>query len=176
MIPEVPESGRGVVSAASLLGAVVAVVVMAIWGVNALTAPIEDDEPAASSTTCAPEDQQIEQFVRRAQVTVSVYNTGKRSGRARAALEMLETAGFRPGEIGNGAKGDRVVRAEVRTTDPEDPAAKLVALALGKNAAVVRTDEDYGPGIDVFIGDRFGGLDKRAPKRLALPEPKVTCP
>lgn len=175
MTPDAQTGSRRLISTVSLLGAVVALVIMAVWGVNALTSPIDDDEPRAGSTTCPPEDQKIERFVRRSQVTVSVYNTGKRKNRARATLEMLEAAGFKPGEVGNGEKDDKVVRAEVRTTKTDDPAAKLVALALGKNAKVVVTDEDYGPGPDVFIGDRFGGLDPKAPRRVALTDPKVTC-
>ncbi|MBO9522655.1 MAG: LytR C-terminal domain-containing protein [Nocardioidaceae bacterium] len=175
MIPDVPTRLRGPVTLVSLTGAAVAVVVMAVWGLSSLTAPIEDDEPTASASTCAPEDQQVQTFVRRAQVTVSVYNTGKRKGRARDTLELLERAGFKPGEIGNGEKGDKVVRAEVRTTKTDDSAARLVALALGKGTRVVVTDEDYGPGPDVFIGDRFGKLDPKAPRRVALDEPVRTC-
>jgi hypothetical protein len=175
VIPDVPPRLRRPVAVISLAGAVVAVAIMAVWGLSSLTAPIEDDEPAASATTCPPEDQKIERFVRRAQVVVSVYNTGKRPNRARATLEMLEGAGFRPGEVGNGEKGDKVVRAEVRTTKADDPAARLVALALGKNTKVVVTEQEYGPGIDVFIGDRFGGLDPKAARRVPLPQPRVTC-
>lgn len=168
---------RRIVTVLSMAVAAVAVVVMAVWGVNALTAPLEEDEPTSATDDpgCPPEDQQIKEFIRRGEVTVSVYNTGKRSGRAQDTLEMLEEAGFKPGEIGNGGEGDKVRRAEVRTTVADDPKAQLVALALGKNAEVVVTEEALGPGVDVFIGDKFGGLDPNAAKRIKLAEPVTTC-
>jgi hypothetical protein len=66
--------------------------------------------------------------------------------------------------------------ATVYTTEGDDPAARLVALALGQNAQVVRTDEEYGPGLDVVVGNKFAlKLDPSAPHRLALPEPVTTC-
>lgn len=168
---------RRVVTSVTLLAAVVAVVVMALWGVNAATAPIEDDGPSAGETgpTCPPEQLEIKEFITRGEVTVSVYNTGKRKGRAGDTLTLLENAGFKPGAIGNGEAGDTVRRAEVRTTDADDPDARLVAKSLGRNVPVVVTEEAYGPGVDVFIGDRFRGLDPDAPRRERLAEPEQIC-
>lgn len=170
-------SGRNpVVTSLTLAGAAVAAVVMAIVGVNALTAPFGDDDPAsASGPQCAPEDQQVEEFVYRADVTVSVYNTGKRKGRAQVTQEKLESVGFKAGEIGNGGKGDKVKLAEVRTTKADDPKAQLVANAFGRNTRIVVTEEAYGPGVDVFIGDDFERLVPGSPRKIRLEEPKVTC-
>ncbi len=154
----------------------VVVVLMALWGYQAMTAPFEslassnDDGP-----DCAPEDQSIIRVVRRGEVTVSVYNTGGRTGRAQDALDLLEAAGFKPGAIGN-APGDlEVPRAEVRTTRKDNPAARLVAAAFGKDTKIVVVDEDYGPGIDVFIGDKFSALKSSAPTKVSLPKPQATC-
>jgi hypothetical protein len=63
----------------------------------------------------------------------------------------------------------------VYSTKADDPAAELVARALGKDTQVVHSDEDLGPGVDVVIGDKFKRLDPKAPKRLPLPKPVVTC-
>lgn len=169
--------GRRLTTALIMVGLVAIVFVMALWGIHAATAPIKSTStPSASKgPTCAAADQTVQHFVRRPQVTVSVYNTGKRGGRAGATLNMLENAGFQAGAIGNGAAGDQVVRAEVRTTQQNDKNAQLVALALGKNTKVVVTDQDLGPGVDVFIGDRFGGLDPNAPRKIALDQPRTTC-
>lgn len=165
-------------SAGALAAAGVALVVMAIWGVQAATSPVDTGEPVAQGSDepeCAPEDQIVVKFIRRAEVTVSVFNTGKRSGRAQDTLSALERYDFRPGAVGNAEKGDKVARAEVRTTREDDPAAKLVALAFGPKTPVTVVDEDYGPGVDVFIGDKFNKLAKSAPRKVKLPEPEVSC-
>lgn len=169
---------RHLTTGLTLAVGVAVVCLMAVWGFNAATAPLQDSSGTTKSSTdptCEPEAEPVAEFVRRGQVTVSVYNTGKRSGRARSTLDLLENAGFKPGAIGNGTEADQVVRAEVRTTKPDDKAAELVALSLGKDTKVVVTDEGYGPGVDVFIGDKFGGLDKAAPRRIELPTAAATC-
>jgi len=158
----------------------VLVVVMAVWGANALTAPIKDDPVTTPVATAEPscgagETATVVKRLKRSSVQVSVYNTGKRAGRAQDTIELLERAGFAAGAIGNGDPDDKVARAEVRTTKADDKAAALVALALGKGAKVVVGEEAYGPGVDVFIGDKFHKLDKSAPTTIKLAEPKVTC-
>jgi hypothetical protein len=167
---------RRVITALTMLAAGVAVVVMGLWGVSALTAPVGDKTGSADhGPTCAPQDQKITEYVTRSEVTVSVYNAGRRKGRAGATLAMLEAAGFKPGEIGNAPAGTKVRRAEVRTGNAEDPKAQLVAAALGKNTQIVVTDEAYGPGIDVFIGDKFGALDPAAVRKVKLKDPITSC-
>ena len=113
--------------------------------------------------------------VKRSEITVSVYNAGKRSGRAQATMELLERAGFRAGEVNNAPEGVDVRRAAVLSTDPDDPEAKLVALAFGPNTEIVRSDDELGPGVDVVIGDHFNKLDPKAPKRVKLDEPETIC-
>lgn len=166
-------------TAVVMTGSVAVVAVMAIWGIRAATAPIKTDSapPASASTgpTCSPADQTVSRYVRRADVTVSVYNAGKRSGRAQATLDLLQQAGFKPGAIGNAVAGTVVPRAEVRTTAQGDVSARLVAEALGPNTKVVVVTDTYGPGVDVFIGDRFNRLDRNAPAKIKLPTPIVTC-
>lgn len=154
----------------------VVLVVMAVWGYQAATAPFDD---LVSSTSdgpeCAPEDQAVIRVIRRAEVTVSVYNAGERTGRAQSTLDLLEAAGFRPGAIGNAPDDVEVTYAEVRTTREDNPAAQLVAAAFGAKAKIVVVDEDYGPGIDVFIGDKFSRLKVNAPTKVSLPEPETIC-
>jgi hypothetical protein len=104
-----------------------------------------------------------------------VYNAGKKSGRAQAAMDLFEQAGFRVGAVGNAPAGVQVDRAAVYSTNADDPAAELVARALGKATQVVHSDEELGPGVDVVIGDKFRRLDPAAPRKLALAAPEVTC-
>jgi hypothetical protein len=151
--------------------------VMAIWGYKSATAPVESSgTPSSTATpTCDPQQQQVSRFLRRNEVTVSVWNSGKKSGRARDTLDLLERAGFKPGQVGNAPDGVSSDRAVVYSTKTDDPAAELVARAFGKATQVVHSDEEMGPGVDVVIGDKFKRLDPKAPKRLKLPKPEVTC-
>ena len=176
-------STRSPVAAVSLAATAVIVVVMAIWGVNAFTAPIEDDDGGTTSATddgtvvCgAGQEATIVEYLKRSEVVVSVYNAGKKAGRARTTLDLLESSGFRAGEIGNAPEGSEVPRAEVHAKSSDALAAGLVAQALGKNAQVVVTEaSDLGPGVNVLIGDKFKKLDPAVPKRVKLPEARQVC-
>jgi hypothetical protein len=167
---------RRLTTGATLVVLLVVLVVMAVWGYHAATSPLADSGPTASaSPTCPPSSQKASRFVRRQDVTVSVYNSGQRSGRAQQTMDLLEHAGFKPGAVGNAPSGIRTDRAVVYSTKADDPAAELVAKTLGKDTQVVHSDEEMGPGVDVVIGDRFKRLDPKAPAKLELPKPEVTC-
>jgi hypothetical protein len=155
----------------ALAAAGLAVLVMALWGFNAFTAPFEDS--ASSDGSCdAPT---AAHRVKRSDITVSVYNAGVRKGRAGATLDLLEEAGFKPGAIGNAPEGTRIRVAVVRTSKEVHPDATLVARALGKQVQVVVVDDDLGPGIDVIIGDRFKQLNPNAPTSVRLPGSAGSC-
>jgi hypothetical protein len=170
-------TGRRLVTGATLVGLVVLVCIMAVWGFNAATAPIDDDSSttASSGPTCAAEQQTVKKYVRRTEVTVSVFNAGAKAGSAQKTMDLLEEAGFKPGEVNNAPEGVSVDRATVYSTKADDPAAALVARALGKKTQVVHSDEELGPGVDVMIGAKFKQLDASAPSRIELPEPETTC-
>lgn len=167
------EDSRRLVSWVTLAVAGVLALVMAVWGFSSLTAPIKKDPSATESSNnggCVPAGAS---YVHRNEVTVSVFNAGKETGRAQKTLDMLERAGFVPGAVGNAPSGDKVARAEVHTTKADDPRARLVALALGKGTKVVVTTV-IGPGLDVIIGDKFKRLDPGAPGRVRA-SAAVTC-
>ena len=169
-------SRRALTTAVTLACLMGVLVLMALWGVKAATAPIPSDSGTSTKKPgCASEDQKVAKYVRRGDVTVSVYNSGETSGRAQRTMDLLEQAGFKVGEVKNAPAGLRADRATVYSTKTDDPAAELVARAPWKATQVVHTDEDLGPGVDVVIGDKFKRLDAKAPKRLPLPEPVVTC-
>jgi hypothetical protein len=146
---------------------------MVVYGVKAATAPL----PGSSSPTkdCSAAEKEVKRFVRRSDVEISVYNAGTRQGLATKTLDRLERAGFRPGEAGNAPRKAKVRRAVVWTTRAHDTGALLVARALGRNTKVVVTETDLGPGIDVLVGNKFRGVDRKAPERLRLPKPETTC-
>lgn len=171
---------RRLVSTVTLIVTLVLVVIMGVWGYHALTAPVAKDTSPAAKTddtpSCAPgETETVQRRVRRNQIKVSVYNAGKRAGRAGDTMTMLEAGGFLAGAIGNAPAGTTVARAEVHATAESQVSAKLVALAFGANTQVVVDDSEPGPGVNVYIGDKFRKLVKSAPKTMALPTPNVTC-
>lgn len=149
-------------------------VVMAWWGVQAATKPFPG-KATAVEPTCSAAEKVKTTYVRRSQVTVSVYNAGARQGFANLTLHRFEAMGFRAGEVANAPTGTTVPRAKVLTTKHNDAAAELVARALGKGTTVEVTDESFGPGIDVFVGKKLRKLDAKAPHRLKLATPVTSC-
>jgi hypothetical protein len=166
-------SGRRLTTGVTLVVLVLVLGGMAVYGIKHALAPL----PGGSSAKkpCSKTEKQIKQFLRRGDVQVSVYNAGTRSGLAGQTLEKIEAAGFRAGNAGNAPRSAVVRRAVVWTTEPDDPSARLVALAMGRGTRVEVTKTDLGPGIDVLVGNRFQGLDKSAPVQLKLPRPVETC-
>lgn len=155
------------------IGAAVAIfVLMAVWGVVAVTTPIALPD---FETTCAPEDQIRVEHLEISQVQVSVYNAGETPGLARDTLERFERNGFRPGEVGNVPDGITVAGPSVLATDPTDEAARLVAMWLGEDAQIIKVESEYGPGVDVVVTDGFGRLNRQAPTQLKLDEPIINC-
>lgn len=170
------------IAASSLAVTAVIVVVMAVWGYNAFTAPIDDDASLSTAettdeVTCAPgEEQRIVENLRSNQVVVSVYNAGQKKGRATATLNLLEDRNFQPGAIGNAADSE-VSFVEIHVKESDRTKAELVALSFGKTATIVTDDEKdlRGPGVNVIIGDDFRKLKVGAPRTIKLPEPAITC-
>lgn len=168
-------NARKLTTGVTLVVLMVVLAVMAVWGYNAATAPVDDDATSSGGPTCAPEDQVTTGVVRRSDVTVSVYNAGQRSGLAQDTLDLLESSGFRAGEVSNAPNGIEVAKAAVYTTKADDPAAELVARTLGPKTQVVRSDAEFGPGVAVVVGDKFRQLDPDAPRRIEYTLPEPAC-
>jgi len=168
---------RGLTTGVSLVVAAVLLCIMGVWGYHAATAPVPSDSTSSSSDpTCSPDQQTVDKYVHRADVTVSVYNSGEKAGRAQATMNLLERAGFRAGEVNNAPDGVNAARASVYTTKADDPAAELVAAAFGHDTQVVHSDAEFnGPGVDVVIGDKFKKLDPNAPEKIKLPASVAGC-
>lgn len=164
---------RRIRTAVTLLVLCGVVVFMAVYGVKAATAPFPSRE--SSPESCSPAEKQVDRFVTRPEVQVSVYNGGTRDGLAGKTLERLEAAGFRPGEAGNAPADAHVRKVQVWTSEKGSPSARLVALAFGPHTVVAVGKEDLGPGVDVVVGNGFRHLDPKAPRKVRLPEPESTC-
>ena len=171
-------AGRGarrrVTTGITLVVLALVLCVMGYYGVKAALKPFPGGK-SSGTPTCSTQEKQVQKVLTRRDVQVSVFNAGNRSGLASVTLDKLETAGFVAGNAGNAPGTAEVRRAVVWTTKPDDYSAKLVALALGPNTQVVVTKTDLGPGVDVLVGNKFHGLDKKAPTRIKLPKPVETC-
>jgi hypothetical protein len=168
-------TARRLTTAATLLVLLVVLGVMAVYGFKAATAPLPGGRSGAAKQDCTAAEKNVKTSISRAEVQVSVFNASGRSGLAGKTLESVERAGFKAGNAGNAPRNAQVRVAEVWTTEQDDPAARLVALAFGRRTKVVVTDTDLGPGIDVLVGNRFQSLNRKAPKKLKLPAPVETC-
>jgi hypothetical protein len=167
-------SGRRLTTAVTLLVLLVVLGGMAVFGYRALTEPLPGGA-SADDDACSQVEKEVQGFLKRSEVQVSVFNAGTKEGLAGTTLETLEEAGFRAGNAGNAPTSAEVRRAVVWTTEPNDPAAALVARAFGGRTTVEVTETDLGPGVDVLVGNRFTGLDPKAPRRIKLAAPVETC-
>jgi hypothetical protein len=166
-------SGRRLTTAITLVVLILLLCGMAVYGFKKALAPLPGGPSA--DPTCSGTEKEIQKYLKRSEVQVSVYNAGSREGLAGQTLEKVEEAGFKAGNSGNAPGTAQVRRAVVWTTTPNDPSAKLVALALGRGTRVEVTETDLGPGVDVLVGNQFKGLDKKAPQRIRLAKPVETC-
>lgn len=160
---------RRLVPAATMTVLVLLLVLGAVLGWRAVTAPFSDTADADSDSA---EAQQCEDglakgdLVHTDDVTVSVFNAGSRSGLAGQTQQQLVSRGFIPGSAGN-APGNLSGVKYVRVLAPakNDPAARLVARQFGPNTFIQVGRRDLGPGVDVVVGDDFVGLVD-APRRM----------
>jgi hypothetical protein len=167
-------TGRRITTGVTLVVLVIVLGGMAAYGIKTALAPLPGGK-SSSKEPCSSTEKRVKEFLKRSEVQVSVYNAGTRSGLAGQTLDKLEAAGFKAGNAGNAPGTADVRRAVVWTTQPNDYSAKLVAASLGHGTRIEETDADLGPGIDVIVGNKFRGLDKKAPTQIRLPKPISTC-
>jgi hypothetical protein len=153
-------------SAATLGVLVMLCLVGILIGIRALTSDLPTG-PLVESTTEQCENRNIAQGkkIRADEITVSVYNAGRKNGAASRVMKELQTRGFADGESGNAPKGTEVIRAQVWADSPRNSAARLVALQLGTGIKVFAGKPALGPGIVVVVGDQLGKMPK-APAQI----------
>jgi hypothetical protein len=158
-------------TAGTLAVMAVLLVVMLVFGWNAVSAPFP--QRASSKTTC--KTVKVQHRIYRQQITVSVYNGTKRSGLADRTMAELERRSFKPGEVANAPSGINAKRVTVLSTTKDDPQAVLVAQQFKPQADIVLSTDEFGAGIDVVLGPGFKNMRKPAPKFLRLDKPISTC-
>ncbi len=149
----------------------------ALWGAQALFAPLPSADPSAKpAAKCVTRSVQKGQRVTAAQVQVSVFNAGTRSGLADETMVSLTKRGFKEGAVGNAPETSTVKRAQVWTTAANDTAARLVARQFGAATTIRRVRVDLGPGVDVVVGNALGKLSKAKRSIVASKASSVCLP
>lgn len=134
------------------LGVLAVLLVLGVgWGVAQVTEPFPGkvDPPICVDRSFTAGDR-----IHPQDVTVSVLNASKREGLAGRTMSELVTAGFVEGQTRNAPDRTPVSRAEIWTTDADNPAVRLVRSRLGR-PEVVEKDDPGAAGIVVVVGDDF---------------------
>jgi hypothetical protein len=170
-------ANRRAVSAVTLVVLFCLLVAGAVVGWRTLSAPVPGgDEPTTTASDPACNDPVARgDVVRPADITVSVYNAGSRSGLAGQTLSELQARGFIAGDVGNApVEMEDVEFVRVLAPTKTDPAARLVALQFGAQTIIEPITDDLGPGVELIVGDRFVGLVE-APQKIRAEAPGSGC-
>ena len=168
-------ANRKAVSAVTML-VLVGLLVAGAWiGWRTLSAPLPGDEEPERKAKSRCDGGARDGVIEAADVKVSVYNAGSRSGLADQTLSQLVDRGFARGEAGNApAELESVLVVRVLSPAKGDPTAQLVARQFGANTAVQTVEDGLGPGVEVIVGDNFRGLVD-APTRIKGERARPGC-
>jgi len=148
---------RAGVRSAATIGVLCFILVLgAVWGWKAVTAPFPKK---VAAPLC--EDQKISKGdkVYPSEIIVSVYNAGTRNGLAGTTMQFFTDQGFQEGDVGDAPGKSKVPFVQIWTTDPHNPAVRLVESRFGPAHKVVKK-KGPGSGINVVVGDGFTKLRK----------------
>jgi hypothetical protein len=167
-------------SAATLAVLLVICLMGLVFGLKALTSDLPDDPIVEDPKgTCVDQEITAGTKVRPADVLVSVYNGGARSGVASKTLSALQIRGFAAGQTDNARNSD-VKRVQV-WGDPLNPAVQLVAAQFGSET---RISSDHEPasgtsselGVVVVVGPDFTKLGPRVGSVTAEQDSTICSP
>lgn len=135
---------------ATMATLVVLIVVAGLWGWHNAIKPFPSRAKAsACTTTQVQKGDQISPV----DVTVSVLNASGREGLAERTLTDLEKHHFGAGSTGNAPKNTSVGNVQIWTSEPGNPAVRLVQSWL-PHARVVKKSAAT-PGVTVVVGQNF---------------------
>ena len=164
---------RAGVRSAVTIGVLCAILAFgALWGWKAVTAPFpgKADAPICENQVIHKGDK-----VYPSEIIVSVYNAGSRFGLAGRTMQMFTDQGFQEGEIGDAPKGSKVPVVQIWTTEPHNPAVRLVESRFGPAHKVLKK-KGTGSGITVVVGDGFSKLLKGPHFVVARSDSEICSP
>ena len=143
----------GLRSAVTLVGLTLMLIAGAAWGWSQLSRPFPGK---AEPPTCVESSFSTGDEIYPQDVTVSVLNASAREGLAGRTMRLLVDAGFGEGDTANAPKDTEVPLAQIWSSDPTDPAVKLLRSRFGKIEVIDREYE--AAGVVVVVGDQFQSL------------------
>jgi hypothetical protein len=146
------------------------------FGVRTLTGGLPDDPIVKDpEPTCVDRPIAADTKVFPADVMVSVYNGGGRSGVASRTMGELIDRGFVAGDTGNVSDAD-VKFVQVWADDPDSPAVQLVARQFGNRTKVVTDRPTLGLGVVVVVGEEFQRFGPTVPSVTARADAVICSP
>lgn len=170
-------------SAATLAVLSVLCLLALLFGIQAVTGDLPDDPIVENpDATCVDQEITAGTKVRPADVMVSVFNGGTRSGVASKTMSTLQIRGFTAGKTDN-ERNARVKRVEVRG-DPDNPAVQLIAAQFGPDTRINDEPRALGSssnpsnelGVVVVVGDDFEKLARKVRSVTAAEDTTICSP
>jgi LytR cell envelope-related transcriptional attenuator len=149
----------------------------AYYGYHTVISPATGDDTSTNPPGKKCTKQRVfhrGQTIRSKDVLVNVYNAGSIAGLAGNTLDALHHNGFLRGVAENAPAGIGATNVTIVTRHPRLPQVKLVANQF-KGHVALRRGRPLAAGIDVVVGDRFVGVNRKALKRLRLHHVVRTC-
>jgi hypothetical protein len=139
------------------------------WGWTNVIRQVPPTPPVPCVTQKVPKGQ-----LRSSQVTVSVYNGGDKRGLAGDVARSLRERGFKIQQTTN--TGERVQKTVIVGAKAKNPEVLLVK-AFFKDAVVRVDPQNKSDGtVDVLVGNRYAGFNKKAKKTLTVKTATVCLP
>lgn len=137
------------------------------WGYTNVLAPVEPLPPDPCVQQTLPNSQ-----LKSAQVTVSVFNGGDRRGLAGDVGRSLRGKGFRVLKTTN--TGENIKQTVIVGANAKNPEVVLVKAFFKE--ATVRVDKRTDGTVDVLVGDKYGGFNKKAPTAITVKSATACLP
>ncbi len=123
------------------------------WGWTNVIREVPAAPPPPCVNTKVPKGQ-----LKSSQVVVSVYNGGDKRGLAGDVGRALRERGFKIQRTTN--TGEKIQRTTIVGANAKNPEVLLVKRFF--KDAVVRADRRVDGSVDVLVGNRYGGFNKKA--------------
>jgi len=137
------------------------------WGYTNVLKPVDELPPEPCVEQSLPNSQ-----LRTGQVTVSVYNGGDRRGLAGDVGRALRDKGFRVQRTTN--TGENIKETVIVGASAKNPEVILVKGFF--KGATVRADKRTDGTVDVLVGDKYAGFNKKAKTVVVVKSAKACLP
>ena len=139
----------------------------AYWGYQNILKPLPVLPPEPCVNQNVPNGE-----LKSTQVVVRVYNGGDRKGLAADVGRSLRTKGFRVTLTTNTV--EKIQKTVIVGADVNNPEVKFVKTFFKQS--VVRSDGRVDRTVDVLVGNKYGGFDKKAKTTYQVDTDTVCLP